>query len=269
MKSTRSLLAVLSAVLLFPAANYAQMHDHDPATTTTIAQNGTRGPVIHLKSGTETIEAELYLGMGKQRVSSPALVLIPEWWGLNDWVRDQARQFAAAGYSVVTVDLYRGQTASDMETAHQLSRALPHDRILRDMEAAVAYLRERVDPNGKIGVVGWCMGGGLALDLAVEQPNLQAVVVNYGAMPTDPELLKKIQAPVLGNFGGLDKGITPAMVDDFSKQMKALGKSVNVKVYPDAGHAFENENNKTGYNADDTVDAKRRALLFLNSQLKR
>jgi carboxymethylenebutenolidase len=255
--------------LLLPFAATAQTHDHGSMMGTTITQNGTRGPVVSFKSGSETVQAELYLGMGKQRAASPALILIHEWWGLNDWVRDQARSLASSGYTVLTIDLYRGQAATDAETAHELMRGLPHDRAIRDLEGAVAYLRTVTGANAKIGVVGWCMGGGYAIDLAVVEPNLQAVVVNYGALPTDKDTLAKIQAPVLGNFGGQDKGITPAMVDDFTSAMQSLHKQVDIKEYPDTGHAFQNETNKTGYNAADTIDAKRRTLLFLSSQLKR
>lgn len=236
---------------------------------TSIAQNGQRGTVLKTKSGNDTIEVEQFLPMGVMRAKGPAVILIHEWWGLNDWVRDQARTIAAAGYSVYAVDLYRGQVATDADTAHQLSRALPHDRAMRDLEATTKMVRALTGNAAKVGVIGWCMGGGLAIDFATAEPNLQAVVVNYGALPTEDATLAKIQAPVLGNFGGLDKGIPPASVEAFEKQMKALGKQVDTKVYPDAGHAFENENNKGGFNAADTADAKRRTMIFLNTQLKR
>ena len=247
----------------------AQEHDHGPMMGTTIAQNSHRGTIIKLKSGNDTIETEQFLAMGVQRPKSPAVILIPEWWGLNDWVRDQARSLAASGFSVYTLDIYRGQEATDTDTAHQLSRALPHDRAVRDLESILHYIHAQTGPTSKVGVIGWCMGGGIALEFAIAEPNLQAVVVNYGSLPTDDATLSKIQAPVLGNFGAKDKGITPEMVAAFDKQMKALGKRVDVKEYADAGHAFQNENNKGGYNAADTADAKRRTLIFLNTQLRR
>ena len=85
--------------------------------------------------------------------------------------------------------------------------------------------------------VGWCMGGGYALSFAVADSNLKAVVANYGPPPTDPDSLAKIHAAILGNYGGLDKGIPPAAVESFAADMKKLGKSIDVKIYPDAGHA--------------------------------
>jgi len=256
--------------LFFVAATFqAQTHDHGGMLGTSMNSSNSKGTVVSFKSGAETVQAEMFVAMGKQRAASPVLLLIPEWWGLNDWVREQARTFAAAGYTAIAVDLYRGQVATDAETAHELMRGLPHDRVLRDLDGALEFVHKTVGAGAKVGVVGWCMGGGYAIDFAVAQPNLQAVVVNYGALPTDKTTLAKIQAPVLGNFGALDKGITPAMVEEFTASMKELHKDVDVKEYPDTGHAFQNENNKPGYNAADATDARRRTMLFLNSQLKR
>lgn len=263
----RTLLAL--ALLVFAVPVLAQ---HNHGSLLGLGGSNTenhRGTVIKLKSGNDIIETEQFLAMGVQHPKSPIVILIPEWWGLNDWVRDQARELAASGFSVYALDIYRGKVATDAETAHELSRALPHDRAIRDLETILHYVHSQTGATSKVGVVGWCMGGGLALEFAIAEPNLQAVVVNYGSLPTDDATLTKIQAPVLGNFGGLDKGITPDMVSSFEKQMKALGKQADVKEYPDAGHAFQNENNKGGYNATDTKDAKRRTLLFLNSQLRR
>jgi carboxymethylenebutenolidase len=191
-----------------------------------------------------------------------------EWWGLNDWVKEQASDFASHGYVVLAVDLYRGQVATDTDTAHQLMRGLPQDRGIRDLKAAETYLSSRkdVDPH-RIGAIGWCMGGGYALDFAVADPNLKAVVANYGPPPTDPDSLKQIRAAILGNYGGLDKGILPADVESFGAEMKKLGKSADLKIYPDAGHAFENPNNKAGYRPQDTADAKSRYLRFFAREL--
>ena len=96
----------------------------------------------------------------------------------------------------------------------------------------------------RIGAVGWCMGGGYALQLAIAAPTLKAVAINYGALATDKAALAKIHAAVLGNFGGQDHGIPPDAVHAFEAAMQSLGKPVDAKIYPDAGHAFENPNNR-------------------------
>jgi carboxymethylenebutenolidase len=113
------------------------------------------------------------------------------------------------------------------------------------------------------------MGGGYALQLAIASPALRAVVVNYGALPTDPVSLAKIHAAVLGNFGGQDHGIPPDAVHAFEAAMQALGKPVDAKIYPQAGHAFENSNNQAGYRPADAADALARIDRFLAEKLER
>lgn len=227
------------------------------------------GPVdVTYKSGTETVHALLYTPAGGDSARHPAVIVIHEWWGLNDWVKQQAADLADHGYVALAVDLYRGQVASDPDTAHQLSRGLPQDRGIRDLEGAEAFLStdKHVDAS-RIGAIGWCMGGGYTLNFAVADPRLKAVVVNYGPLPTEESSLQHIQAAVLGNYGALDKGIPPASVESFAATMKKLGKPVDVKIYPDAGHAFENPGNTTGYRAQDAADAHRRSLQFLAQKL--
>jgi carboxymethylenebutenolidase len=198
----------------------------------------------------------------------PGLIVVHEWWGLNDWVKEQSEKLAEQGYVVLAVDLYRGKTSADPSEAHELMRGLPQDRAIRDMQAAYDYLAARKDVKpGRIASIGWCMGGGLALQLAIHQPRLAAVVVNYGALPTDPNDIQQIGAAVLGNFGADDKGITPADVQAFEKTMKGLNRRIDVKVYPGAGHAFENPNNTSGYRPEAAADAWKRTLAFLHSVL--
>lgn len=222
---------------------------------------------VSFKSGDEMVQGYLALPGGRGR--HPALVVIHEWWGLNDWVKEQARKFAESGYVALAVDLYRGKVATTPEEAHELSRGLPPDRAARDMKAAFDFLAARKDVNkDKIGSVGWCMGGGFSLELALNEPRLAACAINYGHLATDPADIAKIHAPILGNFGGQDRGITPDDVHAFAKAVQAAGKPIDVKIYPDAGHAFENSNNKAGYRADDAADAWKRMIEFFNKTLK-
>ncbi len=222
---------------------------------------------VSYKSGNETVNGVLYTPNGSGPF--PALVVIHEWWGLNDWVKEQAQKLADQGYETLAIDLYRGKAATTPEEAHEIMRGVPEDRANRDLLAAYDYLASQ--PNvkkDKIGAIGWCMGGGYALDLAVAQPKLAVDVINYGHLATDDATLLKINAKVLGIFGGQDRGITPDSVHAFEQQMKKLGKSVEVNIYPDAGHAFENPNNKSGYKPEDAQDAWNRTLTFLKENLK-
>ncbi len=222
---------------------------------------------VTFPSGSETASGVLYTPSTPGR--HPAIVVIHEWWGLTPWVKEQAANLAAQGYVALAIDLYRGKTASDPETAHELMRGLPQDRGVRDLLSAANYLKtlKSVDPN-RLGAVGWCMGGTYSALFAVNDPNLKAVAINYGALPTDSAALKKVHAAILGNFGALDHGITPDDVHNFASSMKALGKPVDVKIYPDAGHAFENPDNKGGYRPADSKDAHERMRVFFQKHLK-
>jgi len=226
------------------------------------------GKSVSYKSGDDTVAGMLYTPAGKGPV--PTLIVIHEYWGLNDWVKEQASKFADQGYVALAVDLYRGKVADNSDLAHELMRGVPEDRASRDLRAAFDYLASQ--PNVKkdrIGSIGWCMGGGYSLRVAILEPTLAADVINYGPLITDPAELKKINAPILGIFGGQDRGITPEDVKKFQQALIQLGKKVEIKIYPDAGHAFENPNNKQGYRADDATDAWKRTLDFLAGTLKK
>ena len=226
------------------------------------------GKTVSYKSGDETVHGVLFSPKGKGPF--PALVVIHEYWGLVPWVKEQAAKLSDQGYVTLAVDLYRGKATDSPEVAHELMRGLPEDRANRDLLAAVQYLKSLRNVNpAKIGSIGWCMGGGYSLDLAIADPTLAADVINYGHLATDPARLQQIHAPILGLFGAQDKGIPPADVRKFEQDLKQMGKKIDVTIYPDAGHAFQNPDNKTGYRPADTADAWNRTLEFLSATLKR
>ena len=226
------------------------------------------GKPVTYKSGADTVNAILYTPQGKGPF--PALVVIHEWWGLNDWVKEQASRLADQGYVALAIDVYRGKVATTPEEAHEIMRGVPEDRAGRDLLAATSYLsaQSNVDPK-RIGSIGWCMGGGYSLNLAVNDPKLKVAVINYGHLASDDATLKKINAAILGIFGGQDKGIPVADVKKFESQLKALGKTVEIHIFPDAGHAFQNPNNKQGYRADDAAAAWKITTDFLAKYLKK
>jgi carboxymethylenebutenolidase len=216
-------------------------------------------------------EAQGYLALpAGDKGSHPAIIVIQEWWGLNDWVREQTDRFAKQGYVALAVDLYRGRSTASADEAHELMRGLPEDRAMADLKGGFNYLAARrdVDPK-RIGVIGWCMGGGFALMLADEQPKLAAAVMNYGHVMTDSKTINKLHVPLLGNFGAEDRGIPPADVQAFEAALKSAHKSVDFKLYPGAGHAFMNPNNKEGYRAEAASDAQARIDAFFAKHLGR
>jgi len=223
---------------------------------------------VSYKSGDETVQAVLYTPQGKGPF--PALIVIHEWWGLNDWVKEQASQFADEGYVALAIDLYRGKVAKTPDEAHEIMRGVPEDRAKRDLHAAFEFLASQpAVKKDRIGAIGWCMGGGYSLDVALQEPTLAADVINYGHLATDPEALKKINAPILGLFGAQDRGISAADVRKFGETLDQMGKKIEIKIYDDAGHAFENPNNKDGYREADAADARKRTMEFLAATLRK
>jgi carboxymethylenebutenolidase len=215
-----------------------------------------------------------YLALPKGKGPFPAVIVVHEWWGLDDWVKQQADALAAAGYVALAPDLYGGKVTNKPEEAHQLMSGLSQDRAVADLKAAYAHLQQGALKAGvrqdRIGVIGWCMGGRYALELAVQEPKLAAVVAYYGAPPTDAAAIARIKAPVLGNFGAEDKGPAPETVRAFEAAMKKAGGRVDVKIYEGAGHAFANVNNPWGgYRKEAAADAWARTLAFFDTHLKK
>jgi carboxymethylenebutenolidase len=214
-------------------------------------------------------EAQGYLALPASDTGKhPAIIVIQEWWGLNDWVREQADRFAKEGYVALAVDLYRGKSTTSADEAHELMRGLPEDRAMADLKGGFHYLASRrdVDPK-RIGVIGWCMGGGYSLMLAASEPRLSAAVVNYGHLMTDAKTIHGIKVPLLGNFGAEDRGIPAADVKSFEATLHKEGKKADFKVYDGAGHAFMNPNNKGGYVAAAAADAWQRIDRFFAEHL--
>jgi carboxymethylenebutenolidase len=226
------------------------------------------GKMITFPSGTEKPSAYLALPEGTGR--KPAIIVIQEWWGLNDFVKGKADEFAKKGYVGFAPDLYRGKVATDPDTAHQLMRGMPEDRAIRDLKAAFDYLRSRDDVDAtRIASVGWCMGGGYSLALALEQPKLAGAVIYYGRLVTEDAKIKSLAVPLLGNFGGKDEGIPPDSVREFERKAKAAGKSVDFKIYPNAGHGFASSRDPKVFRPDDAKDADARTDAFFERVLRK
>ncbi len=195
----------------------------------------------------------------------PGVVMIHEWWGLNDNIKDMARELAGGGYQVLAVDLYHGEVATAQDRARQLVGGIDqHDAIL-NMRAAVANLRER--KAAKIASLGWCFGGGQSLQLAISGEPLDATVVYYGNVTIDKDKLSAIRWPVLGIFGEKDTAIPAASVREFDATLGSLGVKNEINIYPDVGHAFANPSGMN-YAPEETRDAWAKTTRFLAEYLK-
>ena len=198
----------------------------------------------------------------------PGVVVIQEWWGLVDHIKDVCDRFAAEGFVALAPDLYHGKTTKSPDEAGKLMMAMRIDEAERDLSAAVDYLSTLDSTTSKrLGVVGFCMGGALALYTATKNPKVGACVVFYGGHPKVKPDLPNLSAPVLGLYAEKDGFVTPESVRDLERQLKDLGKQIDVNIYKDTDHAFFNDTRPEVYNAEAAADAWQRTVEFLRKHL--
>ena len=200
--------------------------------------------------------------------SGPGVIVIQEWWGLVDHIKDVCDRFAAEGFVALAPDLYHGKTTKSPDEAGKLMMAMRIDEAERDLSAAVDYLSTLDSTTSeKIGAVGFCMGGALALYTATKNPKVGACVVFYGGHPKVKPDLPNLNAPVLGLYAEKDGFVTPELARDLERQLKDLGKQIEVNIYKDTDHAFFNDTRPEVYNAEAAADAWQRTVGFLRRNL--
>jgi carboxymethylenebutenolidase len=208
-----------------------------------------------------------YLSIPKQG-SGPGVVVIQEWWGLVDHIKDVCERFAGEGFVALAPDLYHGKSTKSPDEAGKLMMSMRIDQAEKDLSGAAQYLLDHNATTGdKVGVVGFCMGGALALYTATKNQNVGACVVFYGGHPNVKPDLPNLQAPVLGLYGERDKSVTPELVRELEHKLKALGKQVDVIIYPNADHAFFNDTRPVVYYPEAAADAWQRTIEFLKKHL--
>jgi carboxymethylenebutenolidase len=208
-----------------------------------------------------------YLATPKQG-TGPGVIVIQEWWGLVDHIKDVCDRFADEGFVALAPDMYHGKSTKSPDEAGKLMMALNIDRAEKDLRGAVQYLLTSDSIiSKKIGVIGFCMGGALALYTATKNQNLGACVVFYGIHAKVKPDLPNLNAPVLGIFGDKDRSVPPDVVHNLERQMKDLGKQVEMKIYPGADHAFFNDTRPEVYKAEAAADAWQRTLKFFREHL--
>ena len=196
----------------------------------------------------------------------PGVIMIHEWWGLNQNIKEMADNLASHGYVVLAVDLYDGKVATTSEEARQLMISFDTDRGIQNMNSAISYLTIHYSPK-KLGSIGWCFGGGQSLNLALNTEHLDATVLYYGTVTSDVKSLSSISWPVLGIFAELDKGITVQNVHDFESTLNDLGISNEIHIYPGVDHAFANPSGER-YAPEESKDAWNKTLNFFQTYLK-
>ncbi len=280
--SRRPLLAVLTAAALvaLPACqrsgtgemqldSLAHEHAGDHGDSTSAAVQTPRVPVTGAAVAYGNATGYLAAPTDTSGGPLPGLILVHEWWGLNDQIRAMADRYAGEGYRVLAVDLYGGKVATTPDSAMVLVQAMMQNRMATAANVRAAYqaLARLGAPN--VGILGWCAGGGVAANMAMAMPlELDAAVVYYGDVGgITAAQMRPMQMPVLGFFGGQDSSIPLDTVRAFESRLNAAGKSVEVVVYPDAGHAFANPTGDN-YQAAPAEDSWQKTTAFLARHLK-
>lgn len=272
--------------LLLPAVSMNQVlsaQDPSPSTTNATVLSGDPRIQNGLKLQNKSVEyTEGSLGylvypsstdknatsVTGQQQKLPAVVMIHEWWGLNDNIKEMADELAGEGYVVLGADLYNGEVATDPNRARELSSSVRENpqQAITNLQSAVQYLASLPNVNSsRIAALGWCFGGGQSLQLALnsERHPLAATVIYYGNLVNDTNELSKIKWPVLGIFGDQDNSIPVDSVRAFGRGLNETGVTNEIYIYPGVGHAFANPSGDN-YAPQETADAWQKTLTFLD-----
>ena len=203
-----------------------------------------------------------------QKGTGPGVIVIQEWWGLVDHIKDVCDRFAEEGYVALAPDMYHGESTKSPDEAGKLMMSLRIDEAEKDLRGAIHYLLNHEATTGtKAGVIGFCMGGALSLYAASKNAQVGACVVFYGIHPNVKPDLPSLHAPVLGIYAERDQSVPPESVRELERQLKELGKSVEIHIYPDTDHAFFNDQRPDVYNPKPAEDAWRRVIQFFAMHL--
>ncbi len=233
------------------------------------ADNGGSGAIVEFPSNGTTGSGYFAPAAGG---SGPGIIVIQEWWGLVPHIRDVVDRFAAAGFSALAPDLYRGATTTEPDEAGKLMMALNLEQAAKDMRGAIAYLQgsDAVSSDG-VGVIGFCMGGGLAMMLAAQEPDdVVACAPFYGLIPweaAEPDWTA-LSAPVRGHFAELDGFFGPDKARELEAKLQGLGKDAQIRIHPGVDHAFFNDDRPEVYSAEAAGSAWDETIEFFRSTVR-
>jgi carboxymethylenebutenolidase len=202
------------------------------------------------------------------RGSGPGVIVIQEWWGLVDHIKALADRFAAEGFTALAPDLYRGESTTSPDDAGRLMMALEIDRAIRDLVGGIDYLSAQDATTGEsVGVVGFCMGGQLAVAAACASTKIAAAINFYGVHPNVTLDFSRLAAPVLGLFAANDGFVTPELARKLRDDIKSAGGSMELVIYPGVDHAFFNDSRPDVYDAAAARDAWERTKRFFRTHV--
>ena len=256
------------------AESMAEEHQHDAPVSNEGSETTPTRDVVSQDVAYATVEGTAVTGYlmapsAGAEGAIPGLIVIHEWWGLNDNIRAMTDRLAGEGYVALAVDLYGGQTAADPDGAQSLMQAAMQNvpAAEENLRQAFTYLKEEAGAT-RVGTIGWCFGGGWSLNTALLLPDqVEATVIYYGRVTDDRAGLATLQMPILGLFGGEDQGIPVDSVKAFEEALDSLGKDAEIHVYEGADHAFANPSGMN-YQPEAAGDAWQRTVAFLAEHLK-
>ena len=211
--------------------------------------------------------AEGYLAKPSGSGKGPGVIVIQEWWGLNDNIKNIADRFAAEGYLALAPDLYHGKVTAEPDEAGKIMMELKMEEAAKDLSGAYEFLKEHENGTGKVGSIGFCMGGRLSLFISTLKP-IDATVIYYGVMMGEHPDLTKLQGPVLGHYAGNDGWIKEEMVRDLEQKLKDAGKSAEMHIYPGTEHGFFNDTRPEAHAVAESQVTWERTLAFYDKHLR-
>jgi carboxymethylenebutenolidase len=198
----------------------------------------------------------------------PGVIVVQEWWGLDDHIKDVVQRFAQEGFIALAPDLFHGKVTKEPGEAQRLMMSLNMGQATKELTKAADYLASRPEVGGQgIGAIGFCMGGGLALNLACESPHIRAVAPFYGANPTPIDKVQNLRGPLFAVYAENDNFAGESVRRELEGALKQHGISHEVKVYPGTEHAFFNDTRAEVYNREAAEDAWQRALSLFRDNL--
>lgn len=247
-------------------------HQHDTPVENASAALGEDADITGKEVTYATVNGEEVTGYlaVPEAENAPGIVVIHEWWGLNDNIRMMADKLAAEGYTALAVDLYRGKVAQSPGEAQKYMKTVIADpaAAIENLKQAYQYLSQEQNAE-QVGVIGWCFGGGWSLQTALALPQkIDATVIYYGRLVTDPEQLNTLEMPVLAFFGAKDESIPEEQIRQFEAALNEAGVPNSIHIYEGAGHAFANPSG-TRYQQKAAEDAWQKTVAFLEEYLKK
>jgi len=281
MKTLAGNIAILGMLLLLAACGSEKSDDYidcmdeehkgdqpveNAAADTPQGQDVITGTVTYATVNGNDITGYLAKPEGAEQ-DLPALIVIHEWWGLNDNIRMMTERLAGEGYVALAVDLYNGRVAETPDSAGTYARSVEQEPSVANLGQVHAYLTEN-EGAASVGTIGWCFGGGWSLQTSLAMPDkVDATVIYYGRLVTDAADLEKLSSPVLGIFGAEDNGIPPSEVNKFEAALNEAGVNNSIHIYEGADHAFANPSG-TRYQKEAAEDAWQKTVAFLAEHLK-